>query len=508
MKKLLFVLTFILGVFCTAQAGYLIRKITGTNVQGFKNFTLTLDNADEPVSAGSMIYGGYHSIVIVRANLLTTANIFQIPIDNCSDIEVRDFHYLEYNDTYLLCGAITINQISSAFVAVINRGVRMDFMVHPEASIYYSIWGGNFPISGIPALQFYACGANGSQGVIARIDRVSLQLTLLHKTDIDWEYHKITAKKVSDILVVIVASGRDPECRYVGFTTINIPGTAALNYYWEQRTEPASHSVFCNDIFTNNTIVLASSYQTVLTLNPVTFPPSIIPAYRFFLGQDEKYCVQDIGMFKTEDGPRISVAGYLGMQPQTTAWFGSVLGLSSTSIMDNYYFNHDGGRNEHYKIRGDQFGKQYTGGYSEDVDWGALFSTPLIPSEECDDMDNSYPIPDHVHCYTFNSTTVVPFNNLPIIITSVTNGMEYVYECHPFKGETAPKSTPAETEITASPDRITIKDAPANTKYQIYNTIGQLIQTGATNPDISTANLNKGVYILRLENGKTVKFVK
>ena len=84
-------------------------------------------------------------------------------------------------------------------------------------------------------------------------------------------------------------------------------------------------------------------------------------------------------------------------------------------------------------------------------------------------------------------------------------------DCSSKGGDPTPELViPAETEteITAFPDRITIKDAPANTKYQIYNTIGQLIQTGATNPDISTANLNKGVYILRLENGKTVKFVR
>ena len=94
MKKILFVFTLILGVFCTAQAGYLIQGMYGSNVQGFKNFTLTLDNADEPVSAGSMISGGYPSIVIVRANFPTT-NIFPNTIPNCSDIEVRDFHYLE-----------------------------------------------------------------------------------------------------------------------------------------------------------------------------------------------------------------------------------------------------------------------------------------------------------------------------------------------------------------------------------------------------------------------------
>jgi len=64
------------------------------------------------------------------------------------------------------------------------------------------------------------------------------------------------------------------------------------------------------------------------------------------------------------------------------------------------------------------------------------------------------------------------------------------------------------SEVTTYYDRITVKDTPTNTNYQIYNTIGQLIQTGTTTPDISTANLSNGIYILRFENGKAFKFVK
>ena len=47
-----------------------------------------------------------------------------------------------------------------------------------------------------------------------------------------------------------------------------------------------------------------------------------------------------------------------------------------------------------------------------------------------------------------------------------------------------------------------------NTHYQIYTITGQLIQTGTANPNISTAQLSKGIYILRLENGKAFKFLK
>jgi len=88
----------------------------------------------------------------------------------------------------------------------------------------------------------------------------------------------------------------------------------------------------------------------------------------------------------------------------------------------------------------------------------------------------------------------------------------YSIKCEPFKGEDpAPeliKPFEDEGEITTYYDRITVKDTPTNTHYQIYTITGQLIQTGTTNPDIFTAELSKGIYILRLENGKAFKFVK
>jgi predicted transcriptional regulator len=53
-----------------------------------------------------------------------------------------------------------------------------------------------------------------------------------------------------------------------------------------------------------------------------------------------------------------------------------------------------------------------------------------------------------------------------------------------------------------------LKNISSNTFYQIYNVTGQLVQSGTTNPDISTVKLCKGMYILRLESGKAYKFVK
>jgi len=86
------------------------------------------------------------------------------------------------------------------------------------------------------------------------------------------------------------------------------------------------------------------------------------------------------------------------------------------------------------------------------------------------------------------------------------------YACTPFKvAEPAPEllmPTEQESEIITSHDRITVKDISMNIHYQIYSATGQLLQTGITTSDISTAQFSKGLYILRLENGKAYKFVK
>jgi len=139
-------------------------------------------------------------------------------------------------------------------------------------------------------------------------------------------------------------------------------------------------------------------------------------------------------------------------------------------------------------------------------------TAPLIVAQTC---DNRF-------------TTVLPILSEPIWTTFsllpknfsvheytdfLANSYSMNYDiCPPFRVvESAPEWTmPAEqeSEITTFYDRITIKDISANTHYQIYSATGQLLQTGTTTSDISTAQLSKGFYILRLENGKVYKFVK
>jgi len=138
MRKTLFFLALILSIFCTAQAGYVIRGITTlVDPVPLRNYTLAFDKNGEPIAAASMIhpYTGTHSIAIVQVNRVS-AFLFPVMINNENlPIEVRDFHYVNYSDTYILCGS----RGASAFVATINGTFSsMRYMEYPEASIFYS----------------------------------------------------------------------------------------------------------------------------------------------------------------------------------------------------------------------------------------------------------------------------------------------------------------------------------------------------------------------------------
>jgi hypothetical protein len=229
-------------------------------------------------------------------------------------------------------------------------------------------------------------------------------------------------------------------------------------------------------------------------------------------------------MFETQDiiNPRVSVAGYIEHEPvpatRSIAWHGYVTGFLPTNTMqNNKYFGATYEWFKHYKIRRIYPGKEYTGGDFQGSVKGnfsgcALFGTPLTPAEDCD------------HPETFLPPAIEPreWSSFGLLQNGLLNSdtenifiedQLLVYEkCAPFKGDNAPDYSilPPEkdTEITNFYDRITVKDTPSGTNYQIYSVTGQLIQTGTTNSDISTANLSKGMYILRLEDGKVVKFVK
>ena len=106
MKKLVLFFVLLMSILFTAQAGYIIRGISTVVDTPLKNYTLTFDKKDEPVSSASMIdpVTGWHSIVIVQANY-PESYIFPVVIDHENlEIEVRDFHYLK-DDTYILCGS-------------------------------------------------------------------------------------------------------------------------------------------------------------------------------------------------------------------------------------------------------------------------------------------------------------------------------------------------------------------------------------------------------------------
>ncbi|MDR2970712.1 MAG: T9SS type A sorting domain-containing protein [Bacteroidales bacterium] len=528
MKKI-FVLTLILSIFCTAQAGYMIRGVSIPNnlFDDLKNYTLTF-NDDEPIAAASThsIYAlgiGKNTIVIVQANS-SSVHIFPIVSsvpDAPNDVEVRDFHYDRSNESYVLCGSRRSALGTHAFVAVID-GVfnTMLFHEYPNADMFYSVCIPN-PDASTPILpyNYYLCGTTGGYGVIASVDRLTLLPTNFHVTTTKWEYHKIIQKRGTTENLRFIASGRHPDRTHIGFTTLNAPFTITGNYMWEQITDPFSHCVVSDEPLTSNAIVLASSYHNTVTLNPVTYPISFgtpVRAYHFNYPNTAMYFVQDIGIIRlTAANSRISVAGFKvnldASVLHAVAWHGYVPVLPNFPMSNNdYYYVPDNDFYEHYKIRYNQSGKEYTGGSFRSADeMGALFGTPLTTSYECDDRYYSDdPEMGHIPWDPFYlSSANTPF--IPSSSFSFSGDMEAI-DCS-FEGkEPTPKLASAEdeSEIITFHDRITVKDIPVNTNYQIYNVVGQLIQTGSATPDISTASLNKGIYILRLETGKTFKFVK
>ena len=521
-KTLLFLV--LTSLLFTTKAGYLIRGISSLIDLDFKNFTLTFDENGEPVSAGSMIdYFQNYGIVIVEAHNSTT-HFFPVLINNENlKIEVRDFHYLAFIDKFILCGSRGEGTNVRAFIAIMEGDFSsMIFYEYQDASVFYSICNDHFNYPSLSRYGYYLCGKKDNYGVVVTLDFYTLQITNRFKTEIDWEYHKIIAIPNSESTMPhFVVSGRNPNCDSIGFTMFDPFFSTISSYMWAQITEPLSHCVVADDILVNDGIILASSDFHTLTLNPITIPISLptITAYQygFYVGPREtRYYVQDIGTIRTGiDNLRISVAGYTETGPfpsHYNAWYGDVTGLSThiPMICNNYYeFSEEQYKN--YKKRYNQ-GETYTGGdYHYSNSMGSLFATPLIPSEECDNHFTS--VDPNIEALLWTPFYVSQANKTETYKNEISPNpieMNIIKECDFSKSYIPPQLAPPhnETEIITFYDHITLKDTPTNTNYQIYNIMGQMIQAGTTNPDISTAQLIKGIYILRLENGKAFKFVK
>ena len=59
-----------------------------------------------------------------------------------------------------------------------------------------------------------------------------------------------------------------------------------------------------------------------------------------------------------------------------------------------------------------------------------------------------------------------------------------------------------------SSDFIYFKGLSKNENYTVYNSIGTKIFSGNTNKEIDIQNLTNGIYLLKLDNGNTSKFIK
>jgi hypothetical protein len=530
MKKNSLFIILIMSILVKLNAGYVIHGIYLVDpLDDLKNYTLTFHKDYGPIAAvaihTSFASGsGLNSIAIIPSDNSLLATVFPIAFltgpDINFDVEVRDFHHDKTNDVYVLCGSRQIGPVARAFVAIVNSNLsQMRLYEYSEADMFYSIWV-DYPTSaGIdPGWDYYACGTSGNQGVVCSIDRNSMQFSNFYITETDWEYHKIIAKQNTDYSLYFAASGRNNKYTQIGFSTFDPQFSAILAYEWVQNTDPESHCVVSEDILLNNSVILASSYQSAITLNPITYPiitPTQVTAYQFnfYSWADNSFYVQDIGTIQDGNNIRISVAGNARLSSGFRAWHAYAIGLSNNGTFINNFYGSGYDLYEHYKIRYQQ-GEEYTGGYyQENTTKRALFGTPLKSADDCDSH------------YTSDITILSPIDwsyfylgDIPVAshIYSLHGSYDDDFvaydECYPFKGGKTPEfAMPLpenETDIINYYDRITVKDTPSDTKYQIYSMTGQLIQTGTTNPDISTEQLTKGIYFLRLENGKAFKFVK
>ena len=523
MKKTIFFFALIMSMLFTAQAGYVIRGITSTDVlPEFKNYTLTFDASGNPISFASMntslaLGTKKNTIVVVHSNS-NNSEIFPVYIIGEDpfadyDIEVRDVQYSKYNDTYVICGSRKIGSNPNAFVAVIDRNFStMLFVQYPEADVFYSIWADIGPHIA-PLTFFYACGAVGNYGVIAYLVPTSLQVVNFFTTNEEWVYHKIIAKEntVTGGLYFYV-SGRGRNYSLVGLTNFTPSSFPTTCYYWSQTTQPASHCVVADYVRENDKVIVASSYQNTVTLSPVTFPlmsGSSINKYIFTIPNYVTLDIQDIGTIYENGDVGISVAGIRNQHTLpllNQAWHGYVHGLSLSSIMRNNHYTDAAAYYEHYKVRYYN-GEAYTGGFYQKANSRcALFATPLRGPDYCNFIYYSQTSQGNETCYTFNLTSSQhpyhPYDNFP----ASPKIMNYNDHCGDLKRSEAAED--GENEIIAFSDHIILKNIEIKTNYQIYNVIGQLVQTGTVMSDISTAKLGKGVYILRLESGKTFKLVK
>jgi len=296
MKKILLFIILIMSILVKLNAGYVIRGIYLVDpLDDLKNYTLTFHKEYGPIAAAAIHTpfasgSGLNSIAIIPADNSLLATVFPIAFltgpDIYFDIEVRDFHHDKTKDVFVLCGSRQIDPVARAFVAVVSSNLsQMLFFEYPEADMFYSIWV-DYPTStGIdPGWDYYVCGTSGNQGVVCSIDRNSMLFTNLYITETDWEYHKIIAKQNTDYSLYFVASGRNTKYSQIGFSTFDPQFSTILAYVWEQNTAPESQCVVSEDLLLNNSVILASSYQSAITLNPITYPiitPTQITAYQF-----------------------------------------------------------------------------------------------------------------------------------------------------------------------------------------------------------------------------------
>lgn len=484
-----------------------------------------MNNNGVPISAASMSTLGSttvkNAIVIVPSGS-NAAYVFNValPFESMlgTNTEVRDFHYVTELDRYVLCGS----RGGNAFVAEINSSfTSMEFVPCSDANVFYSILA-NFPSGITNPLGYYLCGARGNLGVICSITPGTLQFSNFYITNEEWVYHKIITKRTAANSVRIVVSGKSPGNTRLGITVMSTLFTGMSSYMWAQNSSSASHCVVADYNADNTTVILASSYNNLLHLYPINLNSlPVVSEFTFLLGPpNETFYIKDIGVnpFVHTVNPRIAIAGIMTdglISFQNQAWYAYLTGLTWTVLTNHIYYEPSVGYLfQHYKIRYNAQGNEYTGGYFENyAEKGVLFGSPINFTDICDRKHSVYnPVNILITADLFALSPLINPDRIIYPFHRILNETDFVHPCDVLKGSSSPdlkmQQVEKEGEITTFIDRIIVKDTPMGTNYQIYNVVGQLVQEGTTNSDISTAKLGKGVYILRLENGKTFKFVK
>ena len=117
--------------------------------------------------------------------------------------------------------------------------------------------------------------------------------------------------------------------------------------------------------------------------------------------------------------------------------------------------------------------------------------------------------------YTFTNTNAYRYYRVLMLENGGASGTAGFQEIELFENTTLSNSNPQlKTKPSVFPNPsinlLTVNGLEQNTAYSVYSLLGEEVLTGsiANKEQINIASLNRGIYILQLENKKAIKFIK